>query len=502
VTEGAGGAAGAGVDVAVVGAGVIGCAVSWALTKAGRRVLLIDRGDPATAGASFGNVGHIATEQLQPLPSPPLLFNFWRQLAAFGGVLDIPLRRVLPMSPWMMRFALAAFRLEENTRHLAPLVSNAADVLESQLLEVGRGDLIRRNGHYALWLGPNATANAAAERARASSIGVPTGDAPIELLRAAAALAEAAEATPTPRAAAPTANPGRPTANPMQRSDGARSVEEANTNAGAPGSAAGAAPAAAAGGTGAAAGTAAGSATEVAGASPDGEMWAAGVWYPASAHVLDPAHVARAFASASAQAGGSFVRAEVRHIRPRGDGVEIITDNGTFTPRTTIICAGAWSSPLLAPFGINAPLEAERGYHIELPNHAPLIDAPILYADHSVVVTPMASRLRASTFLEFAGLGTPADPDKPRRLRAKVRQMGYDCPPDGPSWMGPRPTLPDYLPGIGRAPGPHELYYAVGHQHLGLTLSAVTADLVAALVMARTPRFEVKAFDLKRFGSP
>jgi len=420
-----------GVDVAVVGAGVIGCAVSWALTKAGRRVMLIDRGDPATAGASFGNVGHIATEQLQPLPSPQLLLNFWRELIAFGGVLDIPLRRVLAMSPWMMRFALAAFRQEANTRHLAPLVSSAADALESQLLEVGRGDLIRRNGHYALWLGPNATAHAAAERARASALGIPTANAPTELLRAAAETA--------------------------------------------------------------AAGADAGS---------DSDLWAGGVWYPASAHVLDPSHVAQAFATASVQAGGSILRAEVRQLRPRGDGVEIVTDKGAFTPRTTVICTGAWSAPLLAPFGINAPVEAERGYHIELPNHAPLVDAPILYADHSVVVTPMASRLRASTFLEFAGLGAPPDPDKPRRLRAKVRKMGYDCEPEGPSWMGPRPTLPDYLPGIGRARGPHELYYALGHQHLGLTLSAVTADLVAALVMGRTPAFDVKAFDLSRFGRP
>jgi glycine/D-amino acid oxidase-like deaminating enzyme len=419
-------------DVAVVGAGVIGCTVAWALTKAGRRVLLIDRADPATAGASFGNVGHIATEQLQPLPSTQLLFNFWRELVAFGGVLDIPLRRVLTMAPWMTRFALAAFRQEANTRHLAPLVSNAADVLESQLLEVGRGDLIRRNGHYAIWLGRNARAQASAARTHASSIGVPANDPPAELLRAAAA-------------AAGNASVGRGVAL--------------------------------------------------------GDVHAAGVWYPASAHVLDPSHVARAFATASMQGGGSILRAEVRHVRPRGDSIEIVTDHGTLSPRTAVICAGAWSRPLLAPFGINAPVEAERGYHIELPNHAPLIDAPILYADHSVVVTPMASRLRASTFLEFAGLSSPPDPDKPRRLRAKVRQMGYQCDPEGPSWMGPRPTLPDYLPGIGRARGPHKLYYALGHQHLGLTLSAVTADLVAALVMGRTPRFEVKAFDLKRFGS-
>src|SRR3954451_19919495 len=88
-------------DVAVVGAGVVGCAVAWALTKAGRQVLLIDRADPAAAGASFGNVGHIATEQLQPLPSPQLLLSFWRELVVFGGVLDIPLRRAATMAPWI-----------------------------------------------------------------------------------------------------------------------------------------------------------------------------------------------------------------------------------------------------------------------------------------------------------------------------------------------------------------------------------------------------------------
>jgi glycine/D-amino acid oxidase-like deaminating enzyme len=30
----------------------------------------------------------------------------------------------------------------------------------------------------------------------------------------------------------------------------------------------------------------------------------------------------------------------------------------------------------------------------------------------------------------------------------------------------------------------------------------VTADLIADLVVGRTPRFDVQAFDLDRFGSP
>jgi D-amino-acid dehydrogenase len=391
-------------------------------------------------------VGHIATEQLEPLPSPQLLLSFWRELVSFGGVLDIPLRRVATMAPWMARFALAAFQQRSHTQHLAPLVRYAADELESQLCEVGRGDLMRRNGHYALWLGPKAASRAAAERTRASNLGIATSDAPAELIRAAASAAAR-----EPNAAANSVSPG-----PISTAPAADRP--------APG--------------------------------------AAGVWFPDSAHVLDPALVARAFALTSVQAGASILRAAVRYMRPQGDRIEIVTDTGSLSVRAAVVCAGAWSAPLLAPFGIHAPLEAERGYHVELSDHAPLVNAPILYADHSVVVTPMASRLRASSYLEFAGLEAPADPEKPTQLRAKLQRLGYQCDIEGPSWMGPRPTLPDYLPGIGRARGPHELFYAVGHQHLGLTLAAVTAGLITDLMAGRAPRFDVKAFDLARFGSP
>ena len=64
--------------IAVIGAGVIGSSIACALASEGRRVLLIDRAPPGEAGASFGNAGHIATELLEPLPSPGLLFGFWR----------------------------------------------------------------------------------------------------------------------------------------------------------------------------------------------------------------------------------------------------------------------------------------------------------------------------------------------------------------------------------------------------------------------------------------
>lgn len=410
--------------IAVIGAGVIGCAITWALSREGRPVLLFDRSDPATAGASYGNAGHIATEQVQPLPSPRLLLTFWRELEMLGGPLDIPAKRLGALAPWLLGFAVAAFRQGAHTRHFRPLVAGATDALDRLLTGIGRRDLLRREGHYAMWLGASALQHAEAERRSMQSVEVPTQPAPPELVRRVALKA--------------------------------------------------------------------------------GRAHGAGVWFPGTAHVLDPAEVARALASAAAQHGARYQCAEVRAVRPRGSRIEIETGTDRLSVESAVICAGAWSRPLLAPFGLRAPLAAERGYHVELPAHTPLVEAPLVYADHSVIVTPMggaeSSRLRATSYLELAELTAPPDPRKPARLRARLRALGYDCPLEGPSWMGPRPTLPDYLPGIGRAHACPNLLYAVGHQHLGLTLAAPTAELIAALAAGRAPPIDITAFDLARFG--
>src|SRR5947207_14572859 len=80
--------------VAVIGAGVIGCAIACGLAREGWRVLLADPEEPGIGGASFGNAGHIAAELIEPFPSVALVFGFWRELFALGGPLDIPLRRL------------------------------------------------------------------------------------------------------------------------------------------------------------------------------------------------------------------------------------------------------------------------------------------------------------------------------------------------------------------------------------------------------------------------
>ena len=68
------------------------------------------------------------------------------------------------------------------------------------------------------------------------------------------------------------------------------------------------------------------------------------------------------------------------------------------------------------------------------------------------------------------------------------------------SCRGARPTLPDYLPAIGASTRAANLFYAFGHQHLGLTLGPVTGEAIAALIAGEAPGVDLTPFDVRRFG--
>ena len=408
-------------QIAVIGAGIIGAAVAYALAREGRRVVLIDRALPGSAGASFGNAGHIASELVQPLPSPGLLFGFWRELFCFGGALDLPLSRLPRMLPWIRRFAAAAFRREENTRCLAPLVLPAAATWARWLEEIGRPELLRRQGHYEVAMGRQGQALMRTQARKMAELGIRVQPVPAERLL------------------------------PLQRA--ARAA------------------------------------------------LCAGLWFEDSAHVIDPKVAVEAFAAAALAHGAALRRLDVRALQPHGGKIEVQSDQPALLFDAAVVCAGMGSEPLLAPFGLRAPLQAVRGYHVEMPGQTPFLDAPVVYAREHLVITPMAGRLRATSSMEFAAPDAPADPRKPARLRRQLRALGYACEAAGPIWVGGRPVLPDYLPGIGRAPGPSTLFYAIGHQHIGLTLAPISAELVADVVAQRSPRLPITGFDLRRFSA-
>ena len=153
-----------------------------------------------------------------------------------------------------------------------------------------------------------------------------------------------------------------------------------------------------------------------------------------------------------------------------------------------VVAAGVASAALLQPLGYRVPIIAERGYHIQSANAAwPAGLPPIVFEERSMIVTPLRSGLRAASFVEFGRAQSPADPRKWARLKRHVVELGLPFQEPYSEWFGARPTLPDYLPALGRSRRADNLLYAFGHQHLGLTLAAITGELIAALARGATP---------------
>ena len=66
-------------------------------------------------------------------------------------------------------------------------------------------------------------------------------------------------------------------------------------------------------------------------------------------------------------------------------------------------------------------------------------------------------------------------------------------------WMGFRPSMPDSPPVIGPSPRYNNAFFAFGHGHSGLTLGAVTGNLIADLVMGRVPPIDLGPYRADRF---
>ena len=134
-----------------------------------------------------------------------------------------------------------------------------------------------------------------------------------------------------------------------------------------------------------------------------------------------------------------------------------------------------------------------------LPDIRGQLSIPVSSGDRKFIMTPMAEGLRLAGTVEFGGLQLPANMKRAEMLLQHARALLPELDAtSGKPWMGFRPSLPDSLPVIDRL-GPITL--AFGHQHLGLTLAAVTGELVRDLVLGAPPAINPAPYRLSRFGS-
>lgn len=217
--------------------------------------------------------------------------------------------------------------------------------------------------------------------------------------------------------------------------------------------------------------------------------------FTGSGQVADLDQLAQALDRALTAAGVMIVRRQATLERDGGR----VTIPGVRADRI-VVAAGIGARPLMAAAGHRVPLIAERGYHIRgISTHWPADLPPVVFEDRSIIVTRYADTVQVAGFVELGRADAPPDPRKWQRLERHVADLGLPIAGPFRRWMGARPTLPDYLPAIGRSTRADNLFYAFGHQHLGLTLAPITGELVAALMTGGAPATDLSPFTIDRF---
>ncbi|MFV0623692.1 NAD(P)/FAD-dependent oxidoreductase [Sphingomonas sp. ac-8] len=400
----------------LVGGGVVGLACGVALARAGHAVTLFEPDDQRTA-ASWGNAGHIATEQVAPLASPAAVRSAHRRLFARGGALDLPLARIAHWLPFAVRLLDRSTprHFAAGSRALGGLLRESLPAWRRLVAAIGAPELLAENGHLVAWETP--------ETARAGR----------------AAWAEADTGTATFRDA---------------------------------------------------------DAAELAAIGAVSQVPIAGaIRFSGSGQVRDLSALAAALERSFTAAGGRIVRERA---------TVAIVDGAAQVPGhpadLVLVAAGIGSRALMAATGHTVPMIAERGYHLRAAaDRWPAELPPLVFEDRSMIVTRYAECVQAASFVELNTPDAPPDPRKWERLEAHVRALRLPIAGPFRRWIGSRPTLPDYLPAIGRSRRAGNLLYAFGHQHLGLTLAPITAEIVAALAADASPPVDLAPFDLARF---
>lgn len=230
------------------------------------------------------------------------------------------------------------------------------------------------------------------------------------------------------------------------------------------------------------------------------------LWSPREAHVRSPSLV-RALAMGAEQLGARIeTGVSVQGLLREADRVVgVRTSAGEWSASHVVVCTGAWAASAGEWLGLDGrlPLEPVRGQILSLDPSSPRF-GPIVLGDDAYLVPKRDGSVVVGATEERVGFDCRVTAEGVRALldaAAKLVPALAEASFRG-AWAGLRPATPDGLPMIGAFPGVAGLVIAAGHHRNGVLLSAVTGDLVAAIVVGKGMPDDAAPFAPERFIDP
>jgi D-amino-acid dehydrogenase len=195
---------------------------------------------------------------------------------------------------------------------------------------------------------------------------------------------------------------------------------------------------------------------------------------------------------------------EVSSLEVReGRVTAVVSARERFVADQYIVAAGSYTGPLLRRLGVRLPVQPAKGYSLTINNYQSRrsLSIPVIDDQLHAAVVPLEGAVRVAGTAEFAGYNLALRPARIRNLlrllEAVLPQATLD-PANARPWCGLRPMSVDGVPIIGRTPISN-LSVNTGHGHIGWTMAAGSAQLVADLLSGASPSIDPTPYDPKRF---
>lgn len=183
--------------------------------------------------------------------------------------------------------------------------------------------------------------------------------------------------------------------------------------------------------------------------------------------------------------------------------ISLHTSKRTLKADEFVLSAGTWSSVLAKKLHINIPLQAGKGYSINVTEDTK-ISMPAILVEAKVAVTPMQGFTRFAGTMEIGGINHEINPKRVRAIANAAERFyhGLEIPKSAidNAKCGLRPCSPDGLPYIGRTKNYKNLTIATGHAMMGWSLGPATGKLVSELISERKTSMKLDGFEVERFG--
>jgi D-amino-acid dehydrogenase len=194
-------------------------------------------------------------------------------------------------------------------------------------------------------------------------------------------------------------------------------------------------------------------------------------------------------------------------IRQNAPAQTVMLENGTFTSvvlasgeriegDVLVVAAGSWTTELTRALGVRVPMQAAKGYHLDLACAVHMPMTTCVLAETFVAVTPLKRGLRLAGTLELSGINERIDRRRVDMLRIGAARFmhGVDDLAEQSVWSGLRPCAADGAPVIGWAPNRQGIYIATGHAMMGFTLGPGTGRVIAEEILEGEPPINSPSF--------